>query len=212
MNEADTRRELIDPKIKDAGWGEVEGSFIRAEFQITNGEIKPGGIRAGIIKADYVLIYKNRKLAVIEAKKDELPVSDGVGQAKDYAQKLKEDGLAGVFVCGTTGEGMSMTLDERKRIAEEWVKYQNDEFKIIVHVGTTSVKQSQELAQHTQQIGAYGSSSMGPMFLKPTTVEPLVDFCSAVASAAPDIPFFYYHIPLISGVDLSMRYYLTNPK
>ena len=67
----------------------VEGSYIRAEFQITNGEIKPGGIRAGIIKADYVLIYKNRKLAVIEAKKDELPVSDGVGQAKDYAQKLK---------------------------------------------------------------------------------------------------------------------------
>ncbi len=89
MNEADTRRELIDPNIKDAGWGEVEGSYIRAEFQITNGEIKPGGIRAGIIKADYVLIYKNRKLAVIEAKKDELPVSDGVGQAKDYAQKLK---------------------------------------------------------------------------------------------------------------------------
>ncbi len=89
MNEADTRRELIDPKIKDAGWGEVKGSSIRAEFQITNGEIKPGGIRAGIIKADYVLVYKNRKLAVIEAKKDELPVSDGVGQAKDYAQKLK---------------------------------------------------------------------------------------------------------------------------
>ncbi|WP_440929545.1 EcoAI/FtnUII family type I restriction enzme subunit R [Candidatus Pelagibacter sp.] len=89
MNEADTRRELIDPKIKEAGWGEIEGSYIRAEFQISNGEIKPGGIRAGIIKADYVLIYRNRKLAVIEAKKDELPVSDGVGQAKDYAQKLK---------------------------------------------------------------------------------------------------------------------------
>ena len=89
MNEADTRRELIDPKIKEAGCGDVEGSYIRAEFQITNGEIKPGGIRAGIIKADYVLIYKNRKLAVIEAKKDELPVSEGVSQAKDYAQKLK---------------------------------------------------------------------------------------------------------------------------
>ncbi len=89
MNEADTRRELIDPKIKKAGWGDIDRSYVRAEFQITNGEIKPGGIRAGIIKADYVLIYKNRKLAVIEAKKDELPVSDGVGQAKDYAQKLK---------------------------------------------------------------------------------------------------------------------------
>ena len=56
MNEAETRAELIDPKIKEAGWGDVEGSFVRREFKITNGEIKPGGIRAGIIRADYVLI------------------------------------------------------------------------------------------------------------------------------------------------------------
>ena len=89
MNEAETRAELIDPKIKEAGWGDIEGTIVRREFKITNGEIKPGGIRAGIIRADYVLIYKNRKLAVIEAKSDELPVSDGVSQAKDYAQKLK---------------------------------------------------------------------------------------------------------------------------
>ncbi|MDP7195557.1 MAG: DEAD/DEAH box helicase family protein, partial [SAR202 cluster bacterium] len=89
MNEAETRAELIDPKIKEAGWGDIEGSFVRREFKITNGEIKPGNIRAGVISADYVLIYKNRKLAVIEAKRDELPVSDGVSQAKDYAQKLK---------------------------------------------------------------------------------------------------------------------------
>ena len=130
----------------------------------------------------------------------------------DYAQKLKKDGLSGVFICGTTGEGMSMTLGERKRIAEEWVKYQEGHFKIIVHVGTTSVKQSQELAQHAQQIGAYGSSTMGPMFLKPTTVVPLVDFCSAVASAAPDISFFYYHIPLISGVAVSMKDFLELAK
>ncbi len=89
MNEAETRAELIDPKLKTAGWGNIKGSFVRREFKITNGEIKPGGIRAGIIRADYVLVYKNRKLAVIEAKSDELGVSDGVNQAKEYAQKLK---------------------------------------------------------------------------------------------------------------------------
>mgnify|MGYP002632081884 FL=1 len=89
MNEAETRAELIDPKIKEAGWGDVEGSFVRREFKITNGEIKPGGIRASFDKADYVLVYKNRKIAVIEAKSDELDVSEGVGQAKDYAQKLR---------------------------------------------------------------------------------------------------------------------------
>ncbi len=89
MNEAETIAELIDPKIKEAGWGKVESSIVRREFKITNGEIKPGGIRSGIIRADYVLVYKNRKLAVVEAKKEDLPVSEGVGQAKDYAQKLK---------------------------------------------------------------------------------------------------------------------------
>jgi type I restriction enzyme, R subunit len=89
MNEAETIAELIDPKVKEAGWGKVEGSIVRREFKITNGEIKPGGTRAGIIRADYVLVYRNRKLAVIEAKKEELPVSEGISQAKDYAQKLK---------------------------------------------------------------------------------------------------------------------------
>ena len=88
MNEADTRAELIDPQIKNASWGSVEGSFVRREFKITNGEIKPGGIRASILKADYVLIYKNKKLATIEAKSDELSVSAGIEQAKDYAKKL----------------------------------------------------------------------------------------------------------------------------
>ena len=89
MNEAETRAELIDPKIKEAGWGKIEGSVVRREFKFTNGEIKPGGIRASFNEADYVLVYKNRKIAVIEAKSDELDVSEGVGQAKDYAQKLK---------------------------------------------------------------------------------------------------------------------------
>ena len=89
MNEADTRAELIDPKIRDAGWGKVKDSVVKREFQITKGEIKPGGMRASILKADYILVYKNRKIAAIEAKSNEEDVSAGVAQAKDYAQKLK---------------------------------------------------------------------------------------------------------------------------
>lgn len=130
----------------------------------------------------------------------------------DYAKKLKGDGLSGVFICGTTGEGMLMTLEERKVIAEEWVKYQQSDFKVIVHVGTTSAKQSQDLAQHAQKIGAYGTSSMAPLFLKPNTIAPLVDFCAQIASAAPDIPFFYYHIPIISGIELSMTDFIEDAK
>lgn len=88
MNEAETRHELIDPKLKEAGWGEVEGSRLRLEYPITKGEIKPGGRRANPLKADYILIYKNRKLAVIEAKSDEVGYREGITQAKDYSDLL----------------------------------------------------------------------------------------------------------------------------
>ena len=89
MNEADTRAELIDPLLKLAGWGEVAESRIQREYPINAGEIRAGGLRTGQMKADYVLIYKNRKLAVIEAKSNELEVGEGVAQAKQYAVKLE---------------------------------------------------------------------------------------------------------------------------
>ena len=89
MNEADTRAELIDPQLKQAGWGDVAESRIQREYFINAGEIRAGGIRTGQMKADYVLSYKNRKLAVIEAKSDEQEVGEGVAQAKLYAQKLE---------------------------------------------------------------------------------------------------------------------------
>lgn len=91
MNEAETRAELIDPKLRESGWGVVEGTKILREFNITAGKIQPGGGRAKPLIADYVLVYNGQKLAVIEAKSDELPVGEGVGQAKNYAQKLHLD-------------------------------------------------------------------------------------------------------------------------
>ena len=88
MNEADTRAELIDPQLRAAGWITGGDVLVQREYNINDGEIKAGGIRAGQLKADYVLSYKNRKLAIVEAKSDELEVGEGVAQAKIYAQKL----------------------------------------------------------------------------------------------------------------------------
>lgn len=90
MNEAETRAELIDPKLKACGWGVVEGSKILRErnAQITAGKIQTGGGRTKPMIADYILVYKGIKLAVIEAKSAELSVGEGVAQAKLYAQKL----------------------------------------------------------------------------------------------------------------------------
>jgi type I restriction enzyme R subunit len=89
MNEAETRAELIDPKLKDAGWGVVEGSKILREYIITFGKIQSGGGRAKPLIADYILVYKGVKLAVIEAKSNVQEVGEGVAQAKLYAEKMQ---------------------------------------------------------------------------------------------------------------------------
>ena len=88
MNEAETRAEHIDPALAAAGWGVVEGSRIRREYPITLGRIHGHGSRGKALTADYVLEYRNTKLAVVEAKSAASPLTLGVGQAKDYAAKL----------------------------------------------------------------------------------------------------------------------------
>lgn len=110
MNEAETRAELIDPKLKAYGWGVVEGSKVLREYNITAGKIQTGGGRGKREIADYVLVYKGIKLAVVEAKSDELEVGEGVMQAKKYAEKLKlettysTNGKAIYQICMKSGE------------------------------------------------------------------------------------------------------------
>ena len=91
MNESETRAEYIDPKLRASGWGEVEGSKVLREFRITEGRLQAGGTRSKPEIADYVLVYKNQKLAVIEAKAEGLSATEGVTQAKAYTEKLHLD-------------------------------------------------------------------------------------------------------------------------
>ena len=101
MNEADTRAEHINPALKAAGWGVVEGSRIRREYSITPGRIEGLGRRGKRLTADYVLEYRNTKLAVIEAKVWDAPLTEGVAQAKNYAGKLEVR-----FAYSTNGQGI----------------------------------------------------------------------------------------------------------
>jgi len=100
LNEAETRAELIDPALKAAGWGVVDASRVRREM-ITLGRLQGAGKRAKQDIADYVLIYRGQKLAVIEAKKRSLPVTEGLAQAKRYAERLQTR-----FAYATNGEGI----------------------------------------------------------------------------------------------------------
>ncbi|MCE2722938.1 MAG: EcoAI/FtnUII family type I restriction enzme subunit R [Burkholderiales bacterium] len=101
MNEAETRAEHIDPALAAAGWGVVEGSRIRREYSITLGRIEGAGRRGKALTADYVLEYRNTKLAVVEAKPWAAELTAGVGQAKDYAGKLSVR-----FTYSSNGQGI----------------------------------------------------------------------------------------------------------
>ncbi len=125
------------------------------------------------------------------------------------AAMLVRGGVAGAFVCGTTGESLSLTTGERKAITEAWVKAAPAGFPIIVHVGHNSVETSVTLAQHAEKTGAHAVCTMAPSFFKPDGVEALVDFCARVAAAAPSLPYYYYHIPSLTGVTFHMIDFMT---
>jgi N-acetylneuraminate lyase len=93
-------------------------------------------------------------------------------------------------------------------VLAEWIKHQEGGFKVIAHVGSTSYMQSAELARHAARAGAAAISTMGPSFFQPTRAEELVGYCSRIAREATDLPFYYYHIPSVSGVNVSMKEFL----
>ena len=121
-----------------------------------------------------------------------------------YAAMLVKNGLKGVFINGSSGEGYMLTPDERKMLAEAWIAAVPKGFKVIVHVGSCCLKESVALAVHAASIGAWGIGSMAPPFPKIGRVEELVLYCEAIAAAAPDLPFYYYHIPVFNGAYLPM--------
>lgn len=121
-----------------------------------------------------------------------------------YAAMLQKNGLKGVFINGSSGEGYMLNDDERKRVAEAWVKAAPEGFKVIVHVGSCCVRSSHELARHAAEIGAWGIGAMAPPFPKIGRVEELVKYIEEIASGTPELPFYYYHIPAFNGAFLPM--------
>lgn len=121
-----------------------------------------------------------------------------------YAAMLAKNGLQGVFINGSSGEGYMLTTDERMRLAEAWMQAAPAGFKVIVHVGSCCLRESVRLAAHAAAIGAWGIGSMAPPFPKIGRIEELVKYCEAIAAAAPALPFYYYHIPAFNGAYLPM--------
>ena len=97
-----------------------------------------------------------------------------------------------------------LTEDERMKLAEHWMAAAPDGFKVIVHVGSCCVRSSRILAEHAQKIGAWGIGAMATPFPKIGRIEELVKYIEEIAIGAPNLPFYYYHIPAFNGAFLPM--------
>ena len=125
------------------------------------------------------------------------------------AEGLVLTGVVGAFICGTTGEGVSLTVPERMALAQRWAQVtRGTSLKLIVHVGHNCLAEAQALAAHASEQGADGVAFMGTTFFKPTDVASLVDLCAPVAAAGAPLPFYYYHIPGLTGIRVSMAEFL----
>ncbi len=112
--------------------------------------------------------------------------------------------LTGLYVCGSTGEGVSLSTAERKAVAAAFVQAARGRVPVILQVGHTSLVEAQDLATHAQAIGADALSAVPPFYFKPGSVDLIVRCMAQIAAAAPDLPFYYYHIPQMTGVQVDV--------
>lgn len=114
-------------------------------------------------------------------------------------------GVSGAFAGGTTGESLSLSCAERQQLHERWqAAGRTKDLTVLVHVGSNCVPEAREMAAHAQQIGVDGIAVMAPCFFRSQNVAELVNYCADVASHAPDTPFYYYDIPIMTHVELNM--------
>lgn len=131
-------------------------------------------------------------------------------QVAKMAALYRRNRVRGAFIAGSTGEGSALSLAEKEALMAAWgdTKRAYPELKLIYMLGGTCIKDMQYLAGKAKELGMDGISILCPYYFKPASVAALVDFCSQVASTAPDLPFYYYHIPVLSGGHFSMTRFL----
>lgn len=124
----------------------------------------------------------------------------------DYYNFLKSNGVTGAFICGSTGEGVTLTLAEKKLVAEAWATCSNhdEDFKVMMFLGGTCIADCINLAKHAHEIGLYAVSFTTPFYFKPANANMLANCCKEIADQIPDMPFYYYHIPVLTGVNIAM--------
>lgn len=135
------------------------------------------------------------------------PIKNGKieqAQISVYAQWLKRNHIKGVFVGGTTGEGLLLPIEQRKALLEGWMREQSSDFKIYAHIGCMRYEEILDLAQHAGRLGVDVISWICPIYYRPQNIDILVEYCRGIAATAPNTPFYYYHMPSMTGLTFPM--------
>jgi N-acetylneuraminate lyase len=128
---------------------------------------------------------------------------------EQQAAHLSKNGITIAFIGGSTGECHSLSLDERRALAQRWFEVvRGTALRVVVHVGSNCLADARMLAAQAQQLGALAISAFSPSYFKPQTVDVLIDCCAQIATAAAATPFYFYDIPGLTGVSLSMPEFL----
>ncbi len=144
----------------------------------------------GLIAATFTPMHANGSLAL-----EQIP---------PMVDALLRDGVSALYVVGSTGEGPSLMTSERKRVAEAFVEAAASRVPVVVQVGHNSLADAAELAAHSAEIGADAISATPPSYFRPATLDDLIACMRQVADAAPQLPFYYYHIPMRTGVEVDL--------
>lgn len=124
-----------------------------------------------------------------------------------YSRFLVRNKVSGVFMNGSTGDFTSLSIEERKQITLAWAKQKSTELYLIDHVGDPSLKVAKELAEYaSDKVDAI--SALAPFYFKIKHIDKLIEYCKEISASAPNLPFYYYHIPVLSGADLDMKIFL----
>ncbi len=120
-----------------------------------------------------------------------------------YGEFLKSNKVAGAFINGSTGDFVSLGTNERKQITEAWSNNKPSDFHLVCHVGHNNLREAQELASHAEG-KVDGIAALAPYYFRLNSLDKLFTYCSEIAKSAPKTPFYYYHIPVLTGANFQM--------
>lgn len=121
---------------------------------------------------------------------------------------LIERSIEGVYICGSTGEGPLLSVDERKQVAETYIQSVNKRIPVIVHVGHDSLAEARAMAEHAATSGADAIAAVGPCYFKAASIDALIAYLAQIAEGATETDFYYYHVPMLSGNNFDMMEFL----